>query len=96
MYQSVQFNKTILIQIQKRLWLLVGHLYLGVNALDNKPYDIRLIKGPPLSTLMHIHMERGRVSNVSRMEKITRIHPHKPMSLSVFSKAERENKHDYA
>ncbi len=59
-------------------------------------YDITLMKGPPQSTLMHIHMERGRVSNVSRMEKSTRIQPHKPMSLSPFSKAVRQSKCAYA
>lgn len=36
---------------------------------------------------MHIHMERGRVSSVRRIENSTRIHPHRPMSSSVFSKA---------
>lgn len=41
-------------------------------------------------TLMHIQMERGRVTIMKRMERMINAQPHESMTLSEFSKAARD------
>lgn len=41
-------------------------------------------------TLMHIHMEMGRVAIMKIMERKSNTQPHPPMTLSEFSKAVRD------
>lgn len=46
-------------------------------------------------TLMHIHMEMGRVTSMRTKERMINIQPHVPMTFSEFSKAAGENKHKH-